>query len=320
MEGRRKKAALALLSMQRHSWEQGMAMQAFLECGHMDVVTALAKEAVYRSMEDGRPATIGVMDGVTDPCAVGEALCAACQTTQDAELIAGRDKLLEWARHKAPRNKDGICYHLTTGHEFWVDSTYMLPPFLAAAGYPEEALHTFYAYFHALYDEKVRLMRHKWEDDKKIFTHDVHWGVGNGWTLTAMIRLIRLLPAEDYEKDILRLQNMTKTLLKSALPYRTSNGLFYDVLDDPCTFVETNFAQMCAYTMYEGLRMGWLPAEYEQEADALCDAVNAQVDEYGFVRGVCGAPTFDKPGISPEGQAFYLMMEQAREKYKKEGK
>ena len=66
-------AARALLCMQRHSWEQGMAMQAFLEWGKMDVVTALAHEAVYRRMEDGRAATIGFMDAVTDPCSVGEA-------------------------------------------------------------------------------------------------------------------------------------------------------------------------------------------------------------------------------------------------------
>jgi hypothetical protein len=41
------------------------------------------------------------------------------------------------------------------------------------------------------------------------------------------------------------------------------------------------------------------------------------VDTYGLVQGVCGAPTFDKPGVAPEGQAFFLMMEAA---YQKKGK
>ena len=31
-----KKAAKALMAMQRHSWEQGVAMQAFLEMGDME--------------------------------------------------------------------------------------------------------------------------------------------------------------------------------------------------------------------------------------------------------------------------------------------
>jgi hypothetical protein len=38
------------------------------------------------------------------------------------------------------------------------------------------------------------------------------------------------------------------------------------------------------------------------------------VDADGFVQGVCGAPGFNKPGISAEGQAFFLMMEAAAAK------
>lgn len=34
----------------------------------------------------------------------------------------------------------------------------------------------------------------------------------------------------------------------------------------------------------------------------------------GFVQGVCGAPDFNKPGISAEGQAFFLMREAAADK------
>jgi hypothetical protein len=40
-------------------------------------------------------------------------------------------------------------------------------------------------------------------------------------------------------------------------------------------------------------------------------AARAKVDQYGFVQGVCGAPTFDQAGVAAEGQAFFLMMEAA---------
>jgi hypothetical protein len=40
-------------------------------------------------------------------------------------------------------------------------------------------------------------------------------------------------------------------------------------------------------------------------------AAHARVDRHGFVTGVCGAPFFDRPGRSTEGQAFYLLMEAA---------
>lgn len=36
-----------------------------------------------------------------------------------------------------------------------------------------------------------------------------------------------------------------------------------------------------------------------------------KVDRDGIVRGVCGAPFFNREGTAPEGQAFYLQMESA---------
>jgi len=38
------------------------------------------------------------------------------------------------------------------------------------------------------------------------------------------------------------------------------------------------------------------------------------VDKNGFVHDVCGAPIFNSPGIAPEGQAFFLLMETAARK------
>ncbi len=54
---------------------------------------------------------------------------------------------------------------------------------------------------------------------------------------------------------------------------------------------------------------------YEPRAEFLYRSVNAGVDSYGFVRDVCGAPVFDSLGLSAEGQAFYILMCSAAEKY-----
>lgn len=304
------KAKLALLAMQRHSWEQGVAMQAFLESGDMQVVIAMAREAVYRSMPDGRAASIGVFDAVTDPCAVGEALLAACRQTGHPQLQAGLDGLLSWALERAPRSREGICYHLMDKPQFWVDSLYMLPPFLAAAGYPEEAMRQFDGYYAALHDSNTGLMAHQWDDDRQMFIRAAHWGVGNGWALAAMARLIALVPGA---RD--SLIPKARTLLDSLLPYLREDGLFYDVVDDPTTFVETNLSQMAAYTIYRGLAEGWLANDYAAYADQMRSAAHAKVDMDGLVQDVCGAPTFDRPGVAPEGQAFFLLMEAAHATY-----
>lgn len=306
------KAKLALLAMQRHSWEQGVAMQAFLEQGDMEVVTAMAKEAVYRSMLDGRAASIGVFDAVTDPCSVGEALIAAAGQTGDPALKAGLEKLLHWALVLAPRNARGVCYHLMGKPQFWVDSIYMLPPFLAAAGHQDAAMLQFNGYYHALRDPQSGLMAHMWDDDAQAFVRAAHWGVGNGWALAGMARLIALIPEKREE-----LAQKAQALLDSLLPYLRPDGLFHDVVDDPATFVETNLPQMAAYTIYRGVREGWLAPAYAGYADRMRNAVLAKVDSYGLVQDVCGAPTFDKPGVAPEGQAFFLLMEAAYQRNRK---
>lgn len=300
-----------LLSMQRHSWEQGVAMQAFLESGDTDIVCSMAREAVYRSMEDGRVASIGVTDAVTDPCSAGEALLWCKENTADKELAKGCGRLLHWALYRAPRNAQGVCYHLTDRKEFWVDSMYMLPPFLAAAGYYEEALLNCNGYFEALFDKNYMLMCHQWNDENKIFVRAKHWGVGNGWALSGLARMIDLLPPS-FKKEREELVQKAGMLLGSVLKYRRGDGLFHDIIDETNSFVETNLSQMLAYTIYRGVHSGWLPREYIKEAEACRDAVWDKVDRYGMVQGVCGAPAFDKAGISPEGNAFFILMEAAR--------
>lgn len=51
------------------------------------------------------------------------------------------------------------------------------------------------------------------------------------------------------------------------------------------------------------------------DGDYIYAAVQAEVDRFGLVRNVCGMPTFDHPGVAPEGQAFYILMETARSEY-----
>jgi rhamnogalacturonyl hydrolase YesR len=302
------KAKIALLGMQRHSWEQGVAMQAFLEQGDMDVVIAMAKEAVYRRADDGRLAIIGYMNAVTDPVSPGEALLAAVKQTGDRDLKKAYEDMLEWALRKAPRNENGVVYHLDDKPQIWVDSMYMLPPVLASAGYPREALVNLYGYWNLLYDGEKKLLSHIWDDKAKVFVRKAFWGVGNGWALAAFARMYDLLPAA-YESDKKKVAEKARDLISAALAYKRPDNLFHDVLDDPSTFVETNFSQMLAYTLYRGMKSGWLDASYKETADALRKAVNAKVDTYGLVQGVCGAPSFDKGGVAPEGQAFYLLME-----------
>lgn len=69
---------------------------------------------------------------------------------------------------------------------------------------------------------------------------------------------------------------------------------------------------MCAYAIYRGIYDGWLERHYLNNADELRKIALSAMDEWGFVHNVCGAPTFDKPGMSPEAEAFTILCESAR--------
>ena len=304
------KVALALLAMQRYSWEQGVAMQAFMELGKEEVLVLLAKEAAYRDLPDGRVAAIGVMESVTDACSTGEALKSAYGISGDADIKSAYDALLKWALEDAPRSKDGILYHVVEGREFWVDSFYMLPPFLAAAGHYEEALQQIDGYWECLYNPQAKLMSHIWDEETKNYKREAFWGVGNGWAIAGLARVIDLLPADMEDARQLLIERAT-TLIEATYAYIREDGLSHDVLDDETSFVETNFSQMLAYGIYRGVKSGWLNRKWLTAANKCREAVERKVDQYGLVQDVCGAPEFNSAGVAAEGQAFYLLMHAA---------
>ena len=300
----------ALLAMQRHNWEQGVAAQAFLEYGDCDVAIAMAHEGADRQQEDGRCCQITNSSACTDPCAVGEALIFAAEKTGDPFLCDAKEKLLHWALVDAPRSPDGLVYHFQQGQLIWVDSMYMLPPFLARAGEYDEAMLQLDGYWKRLFTPENGLLGHQWSDAEHRFIRRDAWAVGNGWAMAGMARVIALLPENHPGRESLICR--TRSLIEAALPYQLEDGAFRDVLDDPASFREVNFAQMLAYTIYRGVKEGYLDDDLLPHAEKARAAALREVDAYGLVRNVCGAPRFDSPGVAPEGQAFHILMEAAR--------
>jgi unsaturated rhamnogalacturonyl hydrolase len=304
------KVKIAMLAMQRRAWEQGVAAQALLEMGEHDLVVLFAKDAVVNQLKDGR---LGLNEGrgpVTDPAANGEPLLFAAQRTGDPRLKQAADKMLEFLMVKAPRTRDGIIFHNQIENMIWVDSFYMAPPFLAAAGQPQEAMKQVLGFHRILLEPQKNLYYHMWDEDRQAFERKLLWGVGNGWAAAGMTRVLKALP-ESMSQEKAQLRTLIRNLLDGCLRWQREDGLFHDILDDPNTFVETNAAQAFAYTIYRGLQAGWLEPKYLEPAETIRRAVYDKVDEFGLVQGVCGAPNFIASGTATEGQAFFLLMEAA---------
>jgi len=305
-----------LLCLQRYQWEQGCAAQAILEYdGVNDDVLRLCQAAVMRSSKDGR---VGVMErddnnlAVNDTAAIGECLLKAYEKTGDVYYKTAADKLYLYLKNRAPKSSDGIIYHFNIRNQIWVDAYYMSPPFLCAYGDKAEAMKQIKGLRKYLFDEDASLLSHIWDDDLQRLERKAFWATGNGWALSGMTRIIDMLE-DGHDKEYLI--DYVRKILDGCLKYQCDDGLFYDVLDDPSTFAESTASMMIAYSIYRGVMRGYIPKNYITFAEKARSAVENKIDELGYVRDASAMPEFNSPGVSPEGQAFYILLEAAVRDY-----
>jgi len=302
-------ATAAALSMQRRDWEQGILAQAFLETGDHDNMIRLTRSAIIQKMPDGRLAVVN-SGGPTDPAMGGEAYWKAAQLTGDREIQDAVRAMLDFLLQKAPRGADGTLYHVFQASQVWSDGFNGAPPFFAAMGRYDEALAQIEGFRKRLWDPQKKLLSNIWDDGTQSFKRRDFWGTGQGWAAAGLARVIRSLPpARSLDRQ--RLGAFARDIIDGCLVFQRPDGLFHDVVDKPESFVEVNLAQMLAYAIYTGVSGGWLDRQYLAKANGMRQAARAKVDGYGFVHDVCGAPHFDRPGLSTEGQSFFLMMEAA---------
>ncbi len=304
------KVTNAMLSMQRASWEQGVAAQAFLEMGDQEMTYLMAKEAVLSHTKEGRLSVLYSDGGSLDPACSGEAVWVAYQQSGDNELKQAAEEMLEFLLEKAPRNSEGILYHQMNSQEFWSDALYMAPPFLAIMGEYDEAIKQIEGCRKYLCSPDNHLYAHRWSDKEKKLVDAHFWGGGNGWAAACYSRVILALPAS-MKKEKKQLIAYHKELLDACITHMRDDGLFHDFIDEPDSFVETNLGQMLAYSIYRGVKGGWLDKVYLTAANKMRNAAITKIDENGIVTDACGAPWFNSPGRSTEAQAFFLLMETA---------
>ncbi|MFI7210030.1 glycoside hydrolase family 88 protein [Micromonospora maritima] len=297
---------LALLTMQRESWEQGITGQALLDLGRSEAAVLVADAAVTRRRPDGRlgesPGSVGAVNGA----ACGEVVRYAATTTGDPRYAVALDAQLDWLARRAPRAADGTLFHLLDGRQVWADTVYMTVPLLALTGRPELAAAQVTGHRRRLHDPRTGLYAARWDEDRGELDRPEPWGTGNGWVVAGIARALR--PGAAWPAGLrAELAEHVEEVLTACLAYRTDDGLFPDVLDDPGTFREANTAQLLGYAALTGVADGWLARSWLDVGADLLAAAARRVDRYGRVTGVSGAPDFAGPGTSPEAQACHLL-------------
>jgi unsaturated rhamnogalacturonyl hydrolase len=295
-----------LMAMQRCSWDQGVTAAALVDLGKGDLLRVLLDDAIARQLPDGRLAESDPV-ALVNSGSIGEVLHDEAQRCGDPVLTAASARQRQWLLRDAPRTPDGTLLHLADRNEVWVDTVYMVVPALAAYGDHEAALAQLAGHRRRLRDDETGLWRHRWDEDAHSVVDERAWGTGNGWVAAALVRTIPRLTGAIAGQ----LAGELQSLLDACMKMRRADGLFGNHLDDPSSFAETTVAAMLGYAALRGVRAGLLPDRYWSIGASLVDAVGAQLDGYGRVTGACAAPHFDRPGFSPESQAFALLADAA---------
>lgn len=309
----RRKVMMAMLSFQKQNWEHGIAGQAFVETGDEQMMMLMAKEAVTRQGDDGRLAVISVANGINDSATPLEAVLRTAEILDDREMKNAADRMIKYLFETAPKTEEGFIHHSYHGPELWADTIYMGPPFIAYAGYPEEAYRQVKGIIDRIWIEDESLFASRWNADAQQITHPNLWGLGNAHAISGMTKLISHLP-DNMSSEKEELQNYVRKHLAGCLRYLRDDYLFHNIINKPSTFVETSLAMRVADSVFKGIKAGWIDTEYLETAVNIRKSVHHKVNDLGYVTGVPGPTTYTLPAWSSEGQAFFLMMEASYDK------
>lgn len=183
-----------------------------------------------------------------------------------------------------PRIAEGGFWHKKIyPDQMWLDGLYMGAPFYAeyAARYnhPEyfkDVINQFLVVARHTYDPSTGLYRHAFDASKKMAWADSitgqsphAWGRAMGWFSMAIVDVLDFLPADQQGRDelIKILHGITETLAKIQ---DQKTGGWYQVLDrsgEAGNYIETSCTAMFAYSIFKGVRKGYLDKKYLENAE-----------------------------------------------------
>jgi len=86
-----------------------------------------------------------------------------------------------------------------------------------------------------------------------------YWCRGNGWMAAGMTDLLKNLPENNPHRE--RILAQYCKMMNTLKEYRTSEGLWGQLVDEPSSWTETSGSAMFTYAIIVGVKKGWLDAK-----------------------------------------------------------
>lgn len=183
-----------------------------------------------------------------------------------------------------PRTKEGGFWHKKIyPNQMWLDGLYMGEPFYAEyaaltnnhSAFDDIANQFIWMENHAR-DKNTGLMYHGWDESKQERWADKttglsanFWARAMGWYGMALVDVLDYFPKNHPKHgELVAILNRFAQAVNKVQDQKT--GLWYDVLDKPTAkgnYLESSASAMFVYTFAKGVRKGYLPNLYSQQAN-----------------------------------------------------
>jgi unsaturated rhamnogalacturonyl hydrolase len=231
---------------------------------------------------DGSMPTYDPPANSLDNIALGRQLLLLYRVTQDVKYFKAAT-LLRKQLATQPRNASGGFWHKQIyPDQMWLDGLYMAEPFYAeyASIFEEPQDFADITKQFSLIEEHTRspksgLLYHAWDESRKqawasktTGTSQIFWARAMGWYMMALVDTLPYYPKDDPGRaKLLAILNRTAA---AVVRYQDQEaGLWYQVLDEPRekgNYFESSAACMFAYALQKGVRLGYLPQSYSDNA------------------------------------------------------
>ncbi|KAE8538351.1 hypothetical protein D1P53_004703 [Cryptococcus gattii VGV] len=325
-----------------HSWENGTKAQAILESKYpsysvfassspiplpdkfdendiKDVVgvaevTMSNRPPTNTSAAAHGGSTLLEDDAAGDPASLGVTILLANASTGNAQVNgvsygdAAREEL-NYLLYDVPKTSAGAISHRADQVQLWSDSVYMVPPFLA--------------YYGAL-DNNQTLLQQAYQQCGNGTSDTNLWATGNGWAAAGMLRVWATINwssfSDQLNSEMSDLESWVREILDASKPYVTSNGIFYNYINNTSSFEDASSAALMSHV---GLRLSTLGItnDYVDMALGLLSAASSYVNSTGYLTQVVNPLDFSEQGEeSPEGQSFLVMAYAAHKDWNNAGR
>lgn len=274
------------------SWGAGVLMM-----GMLDLYEATDDQRYYQYAKDWIDYHIenGYFVTSSDNSIPGYTALRLFEIEQDPKYLEVGHEVWLYLSEKAGRTSEGGLNHLglVSGNQIWVDSLFMIGPFLMKYAeimeiqepYEEYALQ-FSVFRKNLRDPQTGLYRHMYDDTKKTTTpEEPHfWGRGNGWVFVGYQVAKNHLPQNVQSELPFSLEEDSRAMLATFSSVDTVDGRFHTIVNAPQTYLETSAGLLYSYALYYDMATKQMPDPMlQQTAESwLQGAINQiVVDEAG---------------------------------------